>query len=96
MAPEFTKSLENVTVSEGAKVVLECAIAGLPTPIVEWYKDGKKLKSTKAVSIESTKDGTHRIIIRETTVQDAGMYEVQISSKLGTQKQEAKVTVESM
>ncbi|KAJ8248343.1 hypothetical protein GJAV_G00240990 [Gymnothorax javanicus] len=39
-APVFTKSLQDVSASEGQLVVLECRVKGVPSPRVDWYREG--------------------------------------------------------
>ena len=48
-APQFTQPLESVEVSEGAVVKLACTVKGTPRPTIEWFKDGKPLKTSKRV-----------------------------------------------
>ena len=37
--PEFTKNIKSVEVAEGAPLVLECHVVGIPSPTVSWFKD---------------------------------------------------------
>lgn len=39
MPPEFTKNIKSVEVAEGAPLVLECHVVGIPSPTVSWFKD---------------------------------------------------------
>uniref|UniRef100_A0A915KDP4 Ig-like domain-containing protein n=1 Tax=Romanomermis culicivorax TaxID=13658 RepID=A0A915KDP4_ROMCU len=93
-APEFTKNLASCTVIEGQPAFLECRVKGEPAPTVEWYKGDKKLHPDGTLSIQSTPDGVHRLIITKTSVEDSCIYKVKISNVKGTMTQEAKITVE--
>lgn len=95
MAPEFTKNLESCTVMEGLQATLECKVAGVPKPKIEWFKDGKKVEPSRKISVESSEDGTQKLVIRESTVKDIGTYQIVVSSPAGTVKQDAKLLVES-
>lgn len=95
MAPEFMKNLESCTVMEGLTATLECKIAGIPKPKIEWFKDGKKVEASRKISVESAEDGTQKLVIKESTVKDVGTYQIVVSSPAGTIKQDAKIMVES-
>lgn len=40
-APEFTKTLKDLTINDGEPLTLTCSIKGDPDPQCEWFKDGK-------------------------------------------------------
>lgn len=37
------QSLQDLLVSEGQLVVLECRVKGVPSPRVDWYREGKMI-----------------------------------------------------
>ena len=39
--PEFTQSLDDVSLSEGDELMLRCMVKGLPDPTVDWLVDGE-------------------------------------------------------
>ena len=41
VAPEFTENIENQSLTEGDKLILKCAVRGIPDPTVEWFVNGQ-------------------------------------------------------
>ena len=41
VAPEFTEHIENQSLTEGDKLILKCAVRGIPDPTVEWFVNGQ-------------------------------------------------------
>ena len=39
--PVFKSALNDLTVTDGDSLTLQCTVDGDPDPQVEWYKDGK-------------------------------------------------------
>lgn len=45
--PDFShQSLQDLFVSEGQLVVLECRVKGTPSPRVDWYREGKTIEDS--------------------------------------------------
>lgn len=40
------QSLQDLHASEGQLVVLECRMKGVPSPRVDWYRDGKVIEDS--------------------------------------------------
>lgn len=91
-APEFKTPLNSTSVTEGQTAVLECAVTGT-SPIIRWLKDGKELKPSDHVVIESKPDGTQKLIIKEAETSDIGQYAVEASTPGGKAKSEAHLDV---
>ena len=53
-APEFLKPLHDVDVKVGARVKFRVKLSGYPQPKVNWYKDGKKLRSSEQCKLGKT------------------------------------------
>jgi hypothetical protein len=45
-APLIIQALENRTVHEGERIILQVRITGQPTPQIIWYKDNQPLRNT--------------------------------------------------
>lgn len=89
---EFTKVLSNTEIPEDSPVRLEVRVEGKPTPKVEWFKDGKQLKTTGHCEI--TKDGNSRsAVILKCRHEDEGIYSCRAFNKFGATSCEAKLTI---
>ncbi|XP_020510119.1 myopalladin isoform X1 [Labrus bergylta] len=90
-APAFTKILKDLLASEGQLVVLECRVKGLPSPQVDWYRDGKILKDSHDFRMLQKKprspldsDEICTLVISEVVPEDSGMFTCTASNKYGT------------
>lgn len=45
--PDFRQRLENTNSRQGQPVKLIAVVTGNPTPVVQWYREGKCLKKPK-------------------------------------------------
>jgi hypothetical protein len=57
--PIIIQSLENKTVHEGERIILQVRISGQPKPQIIWYKDNQPLRNThdhKVCFIEKQKE----------------------------------------
>uniref|UniRef100_A0A3Q3FBX0 Myopalladin n=1 Tax=Labrus bergylta TaxID=56723 RepID=A0A3Q3FBX0_9LABR len=82
-APAFTKILKDLLASEGQLVVLECRVKGLPSPQVDWYRDGKILKDSHDFRMLQ-KNEICTLVISEVVPEDSGMFTCTASNKYGT------------
>ncbi|XP_042358597.1 myopalladin isoform X2 [Plectropomus leopardus] len=82
-APVFTKSLQDLLASEGQLVVLECRVKGVPSPRVDWYRDGKIIEDSPDFRILQKKE-ICTLVIAEVFAEDSGMFTCTASNKYGT------------
>ena len=71
----FLTPLEDITLNDlGLKATFECVISkeGLTA---EWLKDGKPIKASDKVTIQS-EGNTHRLIVEKSYAEDEGTYTV--------------------
>ena len=73
--------------------MLECQAPGKPLPEVKWTKNGKEIKSTENLILESLPDGTHRLQITDANADHAGQYAANVKHKIRTQQMIFNVTV---
>uniref|UniRef100_UPI00398EE55D hemicentin-1-like n=1 Tax=Pristiophorus japonicus TaxID=55135 RepID=UPI00398EE55D len=66
----------------GKSATLECAVAGTPTPLITWLKDGHPLTGASGI-----------LQIERVTVQDGGIYSCIATNEAGESQQDAKLTV---
>lgn len=63
--------------------MLEGKLVGEPKPIVKWYKAGELVKENDDTKIESLKDGTQRLTIKNAKQTDADEYRCEASNDFG-------------
>jgi hypothetical protein len=86
--------LEPKEVFETMPVRLECEVTGNPVPEITWYRDGKKMMSSKHVQLEYV-NGKCSLHIDHVTIDDEAEYKVEASNSLGTSSCWAELLVES-
>ncbi|XP_048515729.1 titin isoform X3 [Athalia rosae] len=90
--PSFVTPLSNVMARTGQKVKLECEVRGIPPPNVSWTHDGKFVKETPDLKIE-TEGGKSTLIISEAFPKDAGTYAVSARNIAGEATSSSNVSV---
>lgn len=84
MRPMFKRLLANVDCVEGESVRFELRVSGVPSPNLKWEKDGQPLQfGPKVVVIQEDID-YHVLHIRETLMEDAGVYKVTAVNSAGS------------
>ncbi|KAM9345165.1 myopalladin isoform 2-T2 [Symphorus nematophorus] len=99
-APVFTKSLQDLLASEGQLVVLECRVKGVPSPRVDWYREGKLIDDSPDFRILQKKPRSPAeseeictLVIAEVFPEDSGMFTCTASNKYGTVSSAAALRV---
>ncbi|XP_069836516.1 myopalladin [Dendropsophus ebraccatus] len=99
-APVFTKSLQDITSSEGQLVVFESRVKGSPSPKVEWYREGTLIEDSPDFRILQKKPRSMAepeeictLVIAEVFSEDSGMFTCTASNKYGTTSSTAYLTV---
>uniref|UniRef100_A0A8C3T7W2 Palladin n=1 Tax=Chelydra serpentina TaxID=8475 RepID=A0A8C3T7W2_CHESE len=93
-APRFTQKLRSQEVAEGSKVLLECRVAGNPTPHVRWFCEGKVLQNSPDIQIHCESGGLHSLVIAEAFEDDTGRYTCLASNSVGSDSTSAEVFIE--
>ncbi|XP_056147432.1 myopalladin [Lampris incognitus] len=90
-APVFTKSLQDVLALEGQLVVLECRVKGVPSPKVDWYREGTIIDDSPDFRILQKKPRSPAeseeictLVIAEVFSEDSGLFTCTASNKYGT------------
>ncbi|XP_065160451.1 titin-like isoform X4 [Atheta coriaria] len=90
--PAFITPLSNIMARAGQKIKLECEVTGLPTPKLNWSKDGKPLTETHELKLHF--DGSKAtLIIHEAFPKDAGTYTASASNLVGEVSSVSTITV---
>ncbi|XP_068114861.1 myopalladin isoform X2 [Hyperolius riggenbachi] len=99
-APVFTKSLQDITASEGQLVVFESRVKGSPSPKVEWYREGTLIEDSPDFRILQKKPRSMAepeeictLVIAEVFSEDSGMFTCTASNKYGTTSSIAYLSV---
>ncbi|XP_075072547.1 myopalladin [Mixophyes fleayi] len=99
-APVFTKTLQDLTSSEGQLVVFESRVKGSPSPKVEWYREGTLIEDSPDFRILQKKPRSMAepeeictLVIAEVFSEDSGMFTCTASNKYGTTSSTAFLTV---
>ncbi|KAL3121108.1 hypothetical protein niasHT_005368 [Heterodera trifolii] len=93
VAPEFLQGLKPVQATEGDEVMFECKVSGVPQPQVKWYKDDVPLGPADAVKFEALPDGTQRLIIPKSRMDDQGNYCCEAINPAGTATTKAPLRI---
>ncbi|XP_066488409.1 palladin [Tiliqua scincoides] len=93
-APRFTQKLRSQEVAEGSKVLLECRVAGNPTPHIRWFCEGNELHNSPDIQICCESGGLHTLIIAEAFEDDTGRYCCLASNSVGSDSTSAELFVE--
>uniref|UniRef100_H3BDD1 Myopalladin n=1 Tax=Latimeria chalumnae TaxID=7897 RepID=H3BDD1_LATCH len=99
-APVFTKMIQDLRASEGQLVVLECRVKGVPSPKVEWYREGTLIEDSPDFRILQKKPRSMAepeeictLVIAEVFPEDSGTFTCTASNKYGTVSSVAFLTV---
>ncbi|KAL8558811.1 hypothetical protein ACOMHN_046393 [Nucella lapillus] len=92
--PEFLKELKDVEVLEGQSVKFRCKVKGYPQPRVNWYKDGKLLRSNRSCRIEKFGNRDYILTMDYATMDDDAEYMVVARNVAGGVRSTAQVIVE--
>lgn len=96
MRPMFKRLLANVECIEGQSVRFELRVSGIPAPTLKWEKDGQPLQfGTKVVVIQEDSD-YHILHIRDTLLEDCGLYKVTATNSAGSASCQATLKVDRL
>jgi titin len=80
------------SVRSGDDLKIDVPFRGRPDPEVSWKKDGHSLKQTTRVNVLTSKT-LSTIVIKDTTKEDVGKYEIVLTSTIGTKSAEISVII---
>ncbi|XP_048864175.1 myopalladin isoform X2 [Brienomyrus brachyistius] len=90
-APVFTKNLQDIIASEGQLVVLECRVKGIPSPQVEWCREGTTVDDSPDFRILQKKprfmaesEEICTLVIAEVFPEDSGTFTCTAKNKYGS------------
>lgn len=93
--PEILEPLKPTEAVEEESVTLECRIKETPSQVVEWFKNGVKLKENRRVKTE-VKNGIAKLIISQVRTDDKGDYKITVRNDSGSSKSTANLVVKEL
>lgn len=93
--PEIISKLKPLEVLEGNTAKLRCRIIGSPSPSVEWFRNGVRMKPNHRVLIEG-EDELFTLTITDAQFDDEGKYKIVARNDLGECSSAAEVRITEM
>ncbi|CAF2489671.1 unnamed protein product [Rotaria sp. Silwood2] len=94
-APILLKPLTDTEVITNSDASFTCEFQSSPTANIQWFHDGKPINATpnKYDITYDTKTNQHKLIIKNTTLNDHGTYSAKATNELGHIQTDAKLYV---
>ncbi|XP_075679359.1 titin-like isoform X2 [Dermatophagoides pteronyssinus] len=73
-------------IKQGNEHLIECEIYGFPEPEINWYKGALKLRNTMNILIDNNEKGTTKLLIKNFSFEDAGIYTLHLINSAGERK----------
>lgn len=86
MPPKFEKLLTDQLAIEGETVELECCLASLPIPEIQWYLNNKEITYDDRIRFVCRDDGILKLVIQNVLPDDKGVYTIKATSSTGVAK----------
>lgn len=96
MRPMFKRLLANMDCLEGDSVHFDLRVSGIPTPVLKWEKDGQPLQFGPKVTVIQEDIDYHVLHIRETLLEDSGVYKVTATNSAGSTSCQAMLKVDRL
>ena len=96
MRPMFKRLLANAECVEGNSVRFDLRVSGIPTPTLKWEKDGKPLQLGPKVAVVQEDVDYHVLHVRETLLEDSGIYKVTAFNSAGSASCQAILKVDRL
>ncbi|CAJ0939623.1 unnamed protein product, partial [Mesorhabditis belari] len=90
--PHFVRQLQNLSVTEGEEIHLECVIVGKPEPEVVWVKEDTNIREDNRIRFDFLGDRCS-LIISNSQQNDSGLYTVKAKNSLGEASNFARLQV---
>nr|XP_006823010.1 PREDICTED: uncharacterized protein LOC100378837 [Saccoglossus kowalevskii] len=93
-APKFTRQLSDHEIIEGTTIQLECHVQGIPTPDIEWMKNGVAITESNKHYVFAEDKEKCVLVIHNVTGEDDGTYICKATNKAGTATTAAELVIE--
>ncbi|KAL4713897.1 hypothetical protein ACJJTC_015551 [Scirpophaga incertulas] len=91
--PSFTEPLEDVRAVAGQPLKLQARVMAFPAPELKWYKDGVPVRPSQGISFNNTPGGMVALVVDSCKPEDAGIYTLTATNRLGETASKATVSV---
>ncbi|XP_026738494.1 obscurin isoform X3 [Trichoplusia ni] len=91
--PSFSQELEDVKAVVGQPLKLEARLMAFPAPEIKWFKDGLPIRPSQAINFINQPGGVIGLSIDSCKPEDAGVYSLTVTNRLGEAGSKAKVEV---
>jgi hypothetical protein len=93
--PNFISGLQDKLVIAKETIELDVKVTGTPQPTLTWLKAGKEIKidEKKYLVVPLDKDGNAKLIIKDITEEDQGLYSCLAKNKVGTNQTDGQIKV---
>ncbi|XP_031619553.1 muscle M-line assembly protein unc-89 isoform X2 [Contarinia nasturtii] len=96
-APRFEHLLCDILANEGETIHLECMVVGQPKPTIKWFLSNNEIIETDRIQFAySPDDGKAKLILKNVSIDDKGVYTVQAINSLGEAKCFSHLIVKSI
>lgn len=96
-APRFEKLLSDILANEGETIELDCVVVGEPKPTIKWFLSNNEIIGNDRIQFAySPVDGKTKLILKNVSVEDKGVFTVQATNSLGDAKCFSHVIVKSI
>ncbi|XP_052748802.1 obscurin isoform X3 [Galleria mellonella] len=92
--PSFSKELEDTKAVVGQPLKLEARVMAFPAPEIKWFKDGLPVRPSQAINFINQPGGVIGLSIDSCKPEDAGVYSLTVTNKLGEVASKAKAEVQ--
>ena len=94
-APILLKPLSDIEVVMNNDAILLCEIQASPEATVQWFFNDQLLDMTlnKYEMVHDSKTTQYKLIVKQSSLSDAGVYRIQASNELGQLQSQSKLTV---
>ncbi|XP_069964240.1 obscurin isoform X3 [Bactrocera oleae] len=93
-APDLTKKLSNITITEGdCNVELEVRLNAYPEPKIKWYIDGIEIDEKRKDFRRIEENNSYKLVLKEVNTSMHGTYCCKIMNDYGNLENECIVTV---
>ncbi|XP_055314991.1 uncharacterized protein LOC129575416 isoform X3 [Sitodiplosis mosellana] len=96
-APKFEKLLSDILANEGETVELDCVVVGEPKPAIKWFLSNSEIIENDRIQFDyNSENGKTKLILKNVSIDDKGVYTVQATNSLGDAKCFSHVNVKSI